>query len=103
MSHTKGPWTVTSCDEHFGEYRIAEAALEQDRAETDDEKERSQNNDKGNARLIAAAPCLLAACEALLEAFATYAQRTVDLEGEDALHSSVKSARAAINKTKGQQ
>lgn len=45
-------------------------------------------------------PALLAACEALLEAFAPFAERTVQEEGESALHSSVRLARAAISAAK---
>lgn len=51
--------------------------------------------------LCAASPDLLAACEALLAAYAPGADATAMREGEAALHSDVRKARAAIKKARG--
>lgn len=56
---------------------------------------------KAIAPLLAAAPEMLAALEAMLESYAWKAQESAEKWGEDSLHSSVRMARAAIAKAKG--
>jgi hypothetical protein len=73
---TPGPWTVYANLDHYGQYEVAEAVREQDDWVNegwnigDEEGERRQEianrHDAGNARLIAAAPDLLAACKLAL-------------------------------------
>jgi hypothetical protein len=54
---------------------------------------------QSNAQAIAALPDLLAALEAMLEAYAPFHQQSVEHKGgEDGLHSSVRAARAALKK-----
>ncbi len=100
--HTPGPWaadkfsrgddyTPTNCRVTSGKKEIACAFY----GATDGERE-------ANARLIAAAPELLAALEGLLDAYAPRAGETAKNNGEESLHCSVREARAAIAKAKGQ-
>ena len=52
QTHTPGPWTVSPDRDLWGVFTIAEVEAEEG------------DNDQANARLIAAAPALLAALEA---------------------------------------
>lgn len=90
---TPGPWTACTDDGwegivHSPEGRTVATCPWDERA-------------KADAQLIAQAPALLEALEEMLDAYAPFAQRTVDQEGESALHSAVRNARAAIAKATG--
>jgi hypothetical protein len=56
------------------------------------------DRNEANGHLIEAAPDAVAACAAMLDAYAPHAQHTIDTEGESALHPAVILARAAIAK-----
>ena len=100
-THTPGPWEVSTDPDGNGTYKIREhvdAELEIERQadqETDEAKADSlyaKQNElrEANARLIAAAPDLLIALEAM-----------VDAPDDDSRYNAAIDARAAIAKAKG--
>ena len=100
-THTPGPWIVCECDESAIVY------IEQDRGALHDEEPSTigeidlagdgidKDTGLANARLIAAAPDLLAACEELVRGFDGETDCTELLDMID------KVARAALSKAKG--
>lgn len=54
-----------------------------------------------NARLSIAVMDLSSALRGMLDAYAPYADATAEREGEEALHSAVRNARAVIRKVGG--
>ena len=89
--HTPGPWAVNEWSGGWtvygGRMPLATGVEVARIAPVDDERERNE----ADARLIAAAPDLLAACEALLGEFAEH----------DPYHPKVLAAEAAIAKARG--
>ena len=82
MTHTPGPWTISGWAIRMsGGHKLANFDM---------------MPDKANARLIAAAPELLEACEATLDALTELIGADYDLTGEQA------KLRAAIAKAKGE-
>jgi len=67
--HTPGPWTVETTD-LYGAYLILEAAQRHEYPADDDAADAVAAEDDANARLIAAAPDLLAALRELVDACA---------------------------------
>jgi hypothetical protein len=91
--HTPGPWTVRCLDETDEEYRVeAASTLFVDISPCSDGYTPGQT--KFNARLIAAAPDLLAACEK----FVSYYPRGINPDLDDGY----LLARAAIAKSEGE-
>jgi hypothetical protein len=98
--HTPGPWTIDLGGEgYMGEYRIAE--FDSARAYKRGGVDAVRAEDEANARLIAAAPDLLAALETLL------ANATITATGDyarvtlDDLYAARAAARAARGKATG--
>jgi hypothetical protein len=90
---TPGPWGTCStfvCTGTGGEGYIV--------ADCEQPIPASLGECEANARLIAAAPELAKAVRELLDAYAPGAQATVNSCGEGYLHSSVRNARAAMEK-----
>ena len=99
MSHTPGPWSCTFASS-YGDY-VVHSADHYILAFC------PTAHPKDNVYLIAAAPELLAACEALLEYYDTgidwaYSEGALkDSEYNDAIHK-MENAKAAIKKAKGE-
>jgi hypothetical protein len=98
--HTPGPWAVMASDEEWGTYQIGAFCVDvgsmQGTADwySSPEYFAARDEDEANARLIAAAPDLLAACEAMLSEMVVW-------EDEHGLHPAATAARDAIAKAKG--
>jgi hypothetical protein len=114
--HTPGPWTVTATDQ-YGTYYIQEAAREQqewvdegyDDMETDEQQAEGDRrneiavaHDKGNRRLIAVAPDLVATYEQVEEAFtdALHVLNDAGLPCPSSLDLAIEKVRQIIAKTK---
>ena len=105
--HTPGPWTVLpeELDRDYirirgtvlgGRYKIANVLHPSGRNLSKELQKREAEETRANARLIAAAPKLLEACEALLDGLDDYWITTA--EGEAA----VEAAKEAIAEAKGE-
>ena len=95
---TPGPWTIA--DEPLDEHRrtvfaLTEADFAPAIAGGDTEEQRD-----ANARLIAAAPDLLAACEDMIYRFGAYEPGAPEGEGSNA--AAILRARAALSKARGE-
>jgi len=88
-AHTPGPWRL-DLDEKLGDWQVIDTTGT--RVVADRPSNYEANNGPANARLIAAAPDLLAACEALLNCTSTNAKPCGDC---------ARLARAAIEKARG--
>ena len=92
--HTPGPWTLSSVTCKSGRNKLA---LSSSKARICDISV-YEDEDRANARLIAAAPELYEACEILLKRFGK-----VSSIGTGGLYDIVDRARAAIVKATGEQ
>ena len=95
--HTPGPWSAEECRSGFAvyAYKSGEAVVQTE----DDEGRYGTIANEANARLIAAAPELLDACEALARLCERFGVNPVTVSGGP---SSLDRARAAIAKAKGE-
>lgn len=98
---TPGPWEtegllIRGGQSKCGQYKLYTAGCNYS------SDYRTSGEAEANAKLIAAAPELAEACQAMLEAYACNADRTAVATGEDSLHSSVRAARAALRKARGE-
>lgn len=99
--HTPGPWQIQGEEIHSAEYVLGAVYGIDDYSEEDTEAD-------ANARLIAAAPELLQACQELIRAYVEeYILREEvglgDEEMEMAQARAARQARTAIAKARGQQ
>ena len=98
IKHTPGPWLTTESTEHWGRVNVTvQAAFTANEIATAWQGTTDVN--RANARLIAAAPDLLEACELIVSAFDQLAPmspaRNEPLQ--------INAARAAIAKARGEQ
>ena len=102
--HTAGPWGIRHYNSPSGVcYQIAIGLRELPRLSGCATINRPDKTDEANARLIAAAPELLAACERLLCRLNHFTEKveSCDLSASDEL--AMEEASAAISKAKGNQ
>ena len=107
-THTPGPWIIAKERNEWGneQIRIDAFIFSADRGyciASLVEVEQAGDDTLANARLIAAAPELLEALKAMMEAYASKVQETIKREGTGRLHSAVKSALHAIAKAERQE
>lgn len=95
-TYTPGPWTVSSEYGDSGEYTITEAYAPMGGGPI------SREEDHANARLIAAAPDLLEAMEALFENCAMIHMYRGEIDNTKQADAAILAARAAILKAKGE-
>jgi len=98
MSHTPGPWKVVASGQigrASAEFYIWSSYGDQRSPSVAHIKHSTKQPTLANARLIASAPDLLAALEAMLD-------ECYDTERNDAIRLAVRKARAAIAKAKGE-
>lgn len=93
MSHTKGPWHVESVGRvvDYNHHLLANVHLPLGEA---------LSTQDANARLIAAAPDLLAACDDLLLVAGTY--KPIDMYDWERVSILVDQARATVRKARGE-
>jgi len=96
MKHTPGPWRLNAGNET----EIMSARRNVARAHCGAMTGIRVDEAEANARLIAAAPDLLAACEALLQSVA-YAIAAQDAPAQSTMRANLANALAAIAKAKG--
>ena len=98
MAHTPGPWTIEPIHRLDSEIIITEPGVAIDYDDVDHKEQ------EANARLIAAAPDLLEACQALLHKLRRHFHETNDTPFADATIEDWKAGRlmlAAIKKATG--
>lgn len=97
-THTPGPWGCADTSYHAHDYRLSRPNGEHlpVNAPYNDHSEQ-----RANARLIAAAPDLLAALEAVLAAWDEPYYGDLDM-ARDTMFDAIEPARAAIAKAKGE-
>ena len=100
MSHTPGPWQFYEIPHRDG-LGIIGPGLEEDEIAHLDDMDRSRAENVANGYLLAAAPDLLAALEAILQTFAWASDDMLREYPDTPQPRAILAARAAIARAKG--
>ncbi len=103
QQHTPGPWRVSESDTVVGPSGNVVAECCGYSVQATDAAQRKQGGREANARLIAAAPDLLAALRSLFENCAMIHSQWGDNDNKKEADAAIASARAAIAKAEGRE